>query len=363
VNEKILIAGASGVVGFAAMKHFAERGDCEITAVSRRRPLETCGARFLPVDLNDAQQCADLCSTLGGVTHLVYAALYEKPGLVAGWLERDQIQTNQQMLENLFGPLERTSPELRHVTLLQGTKAYGAHVRPLPIPAREGHSELREVPNFYWTQERYLRERQDGKRWSWTILRPQVIFGLSLGAAMNLIPAIGVYAALRKERGEPLGFPGGTGPILEAVDADLLARAIDWAGSSPNARNETFNITNGDVFAWPAVWPAIADSLGMEVGAPEPERLGESMPARAAEWDGVREKHRLSSPGLGDFVGESFHYADFCMAYGAEGGLPPALVSTIKLRQTGFGESMDTEVMFRKWFELFQRKRLLPPRA
>ena len=105
---------------------------------------------------------------------------------------------------------------------------------------------------------------------------------------MNLIPAIGVYAALRKQRGEPLAFPGGLGPVLEAVDADLLARAIDWAGSSPEARNEIFNVTNGDVFDWRDVWPAIADSLGMEVGEPAPERLGESMPARAAEWDAVR---------------------------------------------------------------------------
>ena len=358
--EHVLIAGATGVVGFAALKHFSEKADCQVTAVSRRRPLETFGAGFHSLDLTDARACADLCDSLGGVTRLVYAALYEKPGLVPGWLDADQIETNQRMLENLFEPLERTSQDLRHVTLLQGTKAYGAHVRPVPIPARENRSELRDVPNFYWTQEDYLRARQHGKDWSWSILRPQVIFGLSIGAAMNLIPAIGVYAALRKQRGEPLAFPGGLGPVLEAVDADLLARAIDWAGSSAAARNEIFNVTNGDVFDWRGVWPAIADSLRMEVGEPEPERLGESMPARAAEWDAVRESYGLVSPGLTEFVGESFHYADFCMAYGAAGGLPPVLVSTLKLRQAGFAESMDTEAMFRKWFELFQAKRLLP---
>jgi len=167
--EKILIAGATGVVGFAAMKHFAERGDCEVTAVSRRRPLETFGARFLAVDLTDAKACAELCDQLGGVTRLVYAAVYEKPGLVQGWFEDDQIQTNQRMLENLLGPVERTSPDLQHVTLLQGTKAYGAHIRPIPIPARENRSELRDVPNFYWRQEDHLRDLQNGKAWHWTI--------------------------------------------------------------------------------------------------------------------------------------------------------------------------------------------------
>ena len=358
--EHVLIAGATGVVGFAAMKHFSAQADCRVTAVSRRRPHETFGARFHSLDLTDGRACADLCASLGGVTRLVYAALYEKQGLVPGWLEQDQIETNQQMLENLFEPLERTSPALRHVALLQGTKAYGAHVGRVPIPARENRSELRDVPNFYWLQEDYLRARQDGKGWRWTILRPQVIFGMSLGAPMNLIPALGVSAALRKQRGEPLAFPGGLGPVLEAVDADLLARAIDWAGSSSEALNEIFNVTNGDVFAWQEIWPAIADSLGMEPGDPDPERLGESMPARAAEWEAIREKHDLVSPGLAEFVGESFHYADFCLAFGARGGLPPVLVSTIKLRQAGFGESMDTEAMFRKWFRLFQDQRLLP---
>ena len=149
--------------------------------------------------------------------------------------------------------------------------------------------------------------------------------------------------------------------MIEAVDADLLARAIGWAGETPGARNEVFNVTNGDVFTWSGVWPAIADALGMEPGDPEPERLGETMPARAADWDAIRKKYGLTSPGLSDFVGESFHYADFVMAHGAQGGLPPALVSTVKLRQAGFHEVMDTEAMFRKWFAEFQRRGLLAP--
>jgi len=362
MSEHVLIAGATGVVGYAALKHFAQRGDCTVTAVSRRRPLESFGAHFRSVDLTDAHACRALAEELGGVTRLVYAALYEKPGLSAGWLEADQIETNQRMLENLFEPLEGAAAGLRHVTLLQGTKAYGAHVRPIAVPAREDRDEVRDVANFYWEQEAYLRARQADQPWHFTILRPQIIFGMSIGAAMNLIPAIGVYAALRKQRGESLAYPGGVGPVLEAVDADLLARVIDWAGQTPEARDQIFNVANGDVFSWQNVWPAIADALGMQPGGPVPERLGDTMPARAAQWDVVRKEYDLTSPGLRDFVGESFHYADFVMAHGAEGGLPPALVSTVKLRQAGFHEVMDTEAMFRKWFALLQEKRMLPPR-
>ena len=65
---------------------------------------------------------------------------------------------------------------------------------------------------------------------------------------MNAIPAIGVYAALLREAGLPLSFPGGAPSIAEAVDADLLARACAWAAASPQCHNEIYNITNGDVF-------------------------------------------------------------------------------------------------------------------
>jgi nucleoside-diphosphate-sugar epimerase len=359
VAEHVVIAGVSGVVGYAALRHFAGRAD-RVTGLSRRKPLDTYGARFHSLDLTDATACRSLAHEARDATHLVFAALYEKPGLYTGWLEADQIETNRRMFQNLLDALDGAAPGLRHVTLLQGTKAYGAHVRPIPLPAREDRDEAREVPNFYWEQEDHLRARQSGRAWTYTILRPQIIFGDSLGSAMNLIPALGVYAALRRERGQPLAYPGGEGSVIEAVDADLLARVIAWGAESPRARNQIFNVTNGDVFTWSNVWPAIADALGMKLGPAEPQRLGESMPACAAEWDAIRMKYALRSPGLSDFVGESFHYADFVMAYGAQFRTPPAIVSTVKLRQAGFGEVMDSEAMFRKWFGVMRQARLLP---
>ncbi|MFN0317912.1 MAG: NAD-dependent epimerase/dehydratase family protein, partial [Burkholderiales bacterium] len=208
-RKSILIAGASGLVGYAAMKHFAREPDCEVTAVSRRKPDETFGAHFVSADLTDTAQCAEIFGAMSGVTHLVYAALHERPGLIAGWREAQQISVNDLMLRNLLGPLEKSSKSLRHVCLLQGTKAYGVHVRPMKIPAREGRSEARDIPNFYWNQEDYLRALQAGKRWGFTVLRPVLIVGYSWGSAMNVIPALGVYAAFMRERGLPLHYPGG----------------------------------------------------------------------------------------------------------------------------------------------------------
>ena len=356
-RKTVLVAGATGLVGYAALKHFVCLPDVDVIAVSRRVPPSFDG-RHLALDLTDAAACSAAGESLRDVTHLVYAALFELPGLIEGWRNDQQIATNARMLRNLLGFLTRTAPGLRHVTLLQGTKAYGVHVRPIAVPAREGRSDMREQPNFYWAQEDYLRTAQAGRDWSFTILRPVLIVGEAIGGAMNLIPALGAHAAVMRERGPILPYPGGAERVSQAVDADLLARAIAWAGETPAARNETFNVTNGDVFTWPNVWPAIAEAVGMRAGPDEPfllQSLGR------ADWDRVRERYGLVSPGLPDFVGLSLEYADYQMRYGHTEPGPPAIVSTVKIARAGFREVLDTETMFQKWFKVFQQKRLLPP--
>jgi hypothetical protein len=124
-----------------------------------------------------------------------------------------------------------------------------------------------------------------------------------------------------------------------------------------------FNVTNGDVYAWSDVWPAIADSLGMTASPPVPQLLTETMPPRAEEWAAIVDRYALRSPrDMSAFVGTSWQYADMLM--GVLGGPrpKPALLSTVKIRQAGFGDCIDTEDMFREWFDRFQRDRLLPPR-
>ena len=144
-----------------------------------------------------------------------------------------------------------------------------------------------------------------------------------------MIPALGVYAALRREAGVDLPFPGGAPRVAQAIDADLLARAIAWAGEVASTRNEIFNITNGDVFVWENIWPAIAASLGMRPGGHVPLSLDRDIRPREEEWETICAQHGLRSGNLRDFVGLSFEYADYTMGYGRNEPGPPAIVSTI----------------------------------
>jgi nucleoside-diphosphate-sugar epimerase len=275
------------------------------------------------------------------------------------------MRINLQMLRNVVEPLERPGGALRHITIMQGGKAYGVHIHPqIAIPARERWPRDTHE-NFYWLQEDFLRaRRQAGCAWRFTILRPRIVFGDAIGSHMNLIPAIGVYAWLRHEQGLPLAYPGGPARVNQAADADLIAQACAWAAEAPSARDETFNLDNGDVFVWQNVWPAIADALGMPEGAPEPQSMAALLPARQREWERVVDKYKLAAPReLMAFIGQGAAYADFQMNYGREGPLPPVIMSSVKIRQAGFHACIDTEDMLRKWFRRMQQHRLLPTAA
>ena len=363
----VLIVGASGVIGAAAIEHFAGLGGWNVIGLSRRRPDVAPETPFehVALDLNDGDACTAAAAGFGGVTHVVYAALFEKPGLMAGWFEQDQMTTNLAMMRNLMEPLLRVATGLRHVSVLQGTKAYGAHVHPLAVPARENRPRDPHA-NFYWLQEDYIRGAQKrdevaGASWTFTIWRPQVVFGAAYGVAMNLIPVIGAYAAICRELGLPFNCPAGQENIIEAVDTDLIAGAFAWAAESPQAHGETFNITNGDIMVWRNVWPAIAEAVGLEPAYGEPVSLSQFLPDNAAVWDRVVEKYNLRRVSMETLVGESHHYADLIFSWGAKSLPGPMLVSTTKLRQAGYGACMDTEVMSAKWLGRLVERGVLPP--
>jgi hypothetical protein len=145
------------------------------------------------------------------------------------------------------------------------------------------------------------------------------------------------------------------------VDADLVANALGWAATSPAAGGGTYNLTNGDVFLWENVWPAIAHEMGMAAGEPRPLSLAESLPGRQDEWAELVAKNELAAPSdIVEFVGEnSLVYTDMLLA-GAARATNPILNSTIAARQAGFDDCLDSEDMFRKWVRRFREKRLIP---
>ncbi len=367
VKKKVLIAGASGLVGHAALREFEHDLDWEVVGVSRRAPVSPGRARHVPVDLLDKDRCAEVFSEMSDVTHLMYGAVNEDPtDLVAGWRDRGRMQLNQTMLENLFEPLLSVATNLQHVSLMQGTKAYGG-VAGIEV----GYTYRERAPrvehdNFYFLQEDYLRAKQIGQAWGWTVLRPVLILGDAVGSNLNILMVIGVYATLRKEAGLPLAYPGDPERRpTELVDSDLLARTLKWAATAPGARNEIFNVSNGDIVAMSDLYPVIAEEMGMELGPAEPSLFTTELPKQADAWAAIVRKYALAVPeDLMAVVGGSMELADGARHPTRAGSAPRRLgghSSTIRLRQAGFHECVDSEDSVRKWFRRFHELRLLPP--
>ena len=359
----VLVAGASGVVGTAAVERFLADG-WDVVAVSRRRP-EVDGERPFDhrvIDLSDTDGCRTLLADASTITHVVYAAVSESPGLTPGWYDPAQMHRNEVMLANLLDALRAPGAPLCHLSLLQGSKAYGAHHHPIPVPARE--SAPRDAhDNFYWLQEDLVRERSAAEGWTFTILRPQLIVGPNHGVVMNLPPVIGAYAAIQRELGRPFAFPGGVPYVWEAADARLVAGALAWAATAERAAGETYNVTNGEVFEWRTLWPVLAEVLGVEVGPDEPLRLAEHLPSHAAEWDRAVARHGLRPIALADLLGESHHYADVCFAAGETRPRSPTFLSTVKIRDHGFTAAQNTEDTFRWALQTLISRRIIPGRG
>lgn len=357
-KHTILIAGASGVVGKAATEHFAAQPDFQVLALSRRPFALPEGAVHVPLDLADAQACRAAADSLAGVTHVLFAALFELPDLVAGWRDERQMTTNEAMLRNLLDALQAGARGLRHITIMQGTKAYGGHVEPAPVPAKERWPRHAHA-NFYWLQEDMLRERQPHAAWTFSILRPQLVFGYAVSSPMNIVAAIGAYAAMQRELGLPLDFPGGGRYINAASDARLIAQAAHFCATHEAAANETYNVVNGDMLVWQDIWGSIGQRFGMQAGAHVPASLAGTMPAREDVWRRVVERHGLQRLSLEGMVGSSWQFTDRALACGLE---HPAnsVLSPIKLHQHGFHGCMDTEDSFHHWLEKMQQARLLP---
>ena len=346
----VLVAGAQGVIGYAAATHMASLPGTRVYGISRRLIGDAEPFTPLNVDLLSEADTERGLSHLTDVTHVVFAAYVEKS------TPTERSSVNVALLRNVLNVVEKYSTRLEHVTLYQGGKAYGADLGPFKTPAREDDPRLMS-PNFYYDQEDFLKAAQSGKNWHYTVLRPEAVCGYGIGNPMNLTMVIGVYAAISKELGLPLRFPGPEAAyraLYQVTSADILAKATSWAGTTESAREQVFNITNGDYFRWQFMWPKIAKSFQMDVAEPVPMSLNIYMADKAHLWSEMTQKYGLKPIPYEQIV--SWPFGDFIFHSAFDN-----ISSTIKARRHGFQECIDTEDMFRDFFAELRTQLVLPP--
>jgi hypothetical protein len=82
--------------------------------------------------------------------------------------------------------------------------------------------------------------------------------------------------------------------------------------------------------------------------------------ASAEQWRELAATEDLAVADLRALLGDSTIYAD--VIWNTAGSTPPpsTLLSTIKLRQAGFDECIDSEDVILNWLKILQKKRILP---
>lgn len=349
MQRTAVVVGARGVIGGNLIAHLEREGNWSVVGVSRRGGRDAGAVRHIAVDLLDGAATREQLAGLTDATHLFYAAYQDR----ARWA--DLVAPNLAMLENVVDAIEPIAPRLAHISLMQGYKVYGAHLGPFATPTREDDAP-HMPPEFNVDQQRFLERRQGGATWTWSALRPSVVAGVALGNPMNLAMVIAVYASISKELGIPLRFPGKPGAyssLLEMTDADLLAKATTWAASSEAARNQAFNITNGDMFRWSALWPRIAAFFDLEVAPPLPLSLTEVMADKAEVWAAMVRRHGLVPTPYDEVA--SWPFGDFVFGWDYD-----VIADSSKVRRAGFHEYVETEAMFARIFQDLRDRRIIP---
>jgi nucleoside-diphosphate-sugar epimerase len=349
-----LIVGASGIVGSNLARHLSQRG-WQVYGLARRPPQDIEGVLPVAADLLDPDALRPALQDLRPTDVFIAAWLRQNT-------EAENIRINGAMIRHVLDALSPSGP-VRHVALVTGLKhylgpfeAYGKGALPA-TPFREDQPRL-DIENFYYAQEDELFAAAKRDGFGWSVHRPHTIIGYALGNAMNMGVTLAVYATICRETGRPFLFPGSPqqwNGLTDVTDARLLARHLEWAATTDAARNQAFNIVNGDVFRWSWMWTRLADWFGLRP-APYPDEstpLERQLADAGPIWAGIAQKHKLASNALADITSAWHTDADL--------GRPIEVVTDMsKSRKLGFLDYQATDDSFFDLFGRLRRERIIP---
>ncbi|WP_306132226.1 SDR family oxidoreductase [Roseivivax marinus] len=353
MTKRALVVGYTGIQGHAVAAKLVADG-WEVLGLART-PKEQAGVTGIAADLTDPES---LRAALDGIapTHV----------FLTTWLrmesEAENIRVNAEMLRNLFAAL-RPANSVEHVALVTGLKhylgpfeAYGKGQLP-KTPFREDQGRL-DVENFYYAQEDEVFAAAGADGFTWGVHRPHTVIGKAVGNAMNMGQTLAVYATICRETGRPFRFPGSQvqwDSLTDMTDARQLAAQVAWAATSDDARNEDFNVVNGDVFRWSWMWGRIADWFGLEAeefdGTERP--LEQQMAEDAELWAEIADRHGLAERDLHRLASPWHTDADL--------GRPIEVVTDMsKSRARGFTGYIATDKAFFDLFETLRADGIIP---
>lgn len=365
-----LVIGVTGVVGNSLAETLSSAdtpgGPWKVYGVSRRGPPVCSVAKvtYIQCDVSVAADAQAKLSTLKDVTHIFWVTSAFDLSTVKC------CEMNGAMFRNVLISVIPNAPNLRHICLQTGAMHYMGISKSIDgklnvishdPPFNEDMERLENTHNFYYTLEDVLLDEVSRKQsLTWSVHRPDLIFGFSPYSTLNIVGTLCVYATICKYERIPLKFPGKKAvwdSFSNASDANLVAEHQIWAGLSEQGKNRAFNITNGDVFKWKHLWKVLAEEIGVEyVGFDEMDEiipLSEMMKDKGPVWDKIVRDNNLISTSLEE-VG-LWDFADMLLAGGTS-----RLSNINRSKENGFIGFRNSLNSFIFWIHKAKQNRLIP---
>lgn len=350
-----LVVGATGITGSNLTEELIAQG-WTTYGLSRNPNSIISGLRSIKADLLDER---NLIEALDGIspTHIYFTTWMRND------TEEENIRVNSLLVRNLLNVLS-PKKSIKHVALVTGLKHYlgpfEAYAKQgiLPeTPVREEHPRL-PLPNFYYAQEDEVYKASERDGFSWSIHRPHTVIGHAVGNLMNMGTTLAIYASICKETGRKFIWPGSEAQwngVSDVTDAKVLAKQLVWASSTESAKNQAYNITNGDVFRWKWLWKRLADWFGIEAegfnGMIRP--LEKELENDAQIWSEIAKKYHLKEENLSKL--SSAWHTDLDLGRPLE-----VMCDMSNSRKLGFTAYKSTEDSFIELFERLRAENVIP---
>ncbi|CAK7322606.1 unnamed protein product [Dovyalis caffra] len=364
-----LIVGVTGMVGFSlaeALKKPTTPGRPWKVYGVARRPLPSWFPSslidcFISLDaLDHADTTNKLSPVAQEITHVFWISRQLRGS------EEVNISMNSAMLANVLNALKSSAPSrLRHITLLRGTKQYMGPIFDPSLAGKLVHQEppFREdlgrlpYPNFYHALEDLVASYLPSVTHS--VHRSSIIIGASSRSLNNALLTLSVYATICRHLGLPFRYPGNKYTwehFCDMSDARVLAEQQIWASVTDGAKNQAFNCTNGDVFAWKSLWKVLCEVFDVEFVAFEgDEKFNwvEMMKDKGKVWDEIVQKSGLFETKMEDIA--CFEALNVVLHFGFQ-----HVSSMNKSREFGFLGHADTLKSVRMWVGKLREMKIIP---
>jgi len=245
--DKVLVTGATGFIGSHLAEELARRGSrvtCLVRRASQVRELKRLPVRLVAGDYMDPGSLEEAVRGQDAVFHLA--------ALLNGRDWPDYYRANTLSTKNLADACRKAAPGLKSFVFVSSISAVGPS---------EGGQRLDETapcrPISNYGRSKLAAEqalRSTGSRLPWVIVRPPNVLGprqRELLQAMNLL------------RWGIMPVVGNGQPQTSVCDVDDLVRALILAVERPEARGQTYLVTDGKDYAWRDITLALAKELGV----------------------------------------------------------------------------------------------------